>query len=270
MEKKKILSNETKEKLKKGAIIILPVVFALVAAISMAVLVGSMNKAKDDQNPDNTEADASGSDVQVMVPGENDADESYSKGLEYSSNGDGTCVVTGRGSCRDRIVRISEQSPSGDRVVEIGSKAFSGESGISEVRLPTGIVRIGSEAFKGSGITVMNIPSSVVSIGDGAFARCTSLMAISVDGASPMFTSASGVLFDREMTNLICYPSGKEDSTYVIPKSVTKISYMAFSSCNNLTKIKYSGTEKQWRNVYVCAGNDTLDRVALTFAPPEK
>lgn len=244
MEKKKILSKETKEKLKKGAIIILPVAFAIVAAVSMALLVGGMNKAKDDEIPDDTTSGTE-TDVQVMAPNENE--DAYSKGLEYRSNGNGTCAVVGLGSCTDRVVRISSESPSGDRVVEIGSGAF-----------------------KGSGITSVYIPSSVMTIGDGAFARCTSLTAINVDGANPMFASVSGVLFNREMTTLMCYPSGKEDSTYVIPKSVTKISYMAFSACQYLTNVRYGGTEKQWREVYVCAGNDGLDRANLTFAPPEK
>ncbi len=45
---------------------------------------------------------------------------------------------------------------------------------------------------------------------------------------------------------------------------------MAFSSCKNLTLVKYAGTEKQWKHVYVCAGNDSLDMNKMIFAPEEK
>ena len=273
MEKKKRSPEEIqriKEKVKKGAIIALPIAFALIAAISMALLVGGMNKANENEEPDDQVESSTPSDVQVIVPGGDKGEEKYSQGLEFRSNSDGTCEVVGIGSCSDRIVRISDRSPSGDRVVGIGDRAFMGESGIDEIVLPNSLMRIGKEAFKGSGITVISIPSSVVSIGEMAFARCVSLSAINVNGANPMFASDEGVLFDREMETLICYPSGKTGSTYTIPKSVTKISASAFSSCTYLVNVKYGGTKKQWKDVYVASGNDSLDTSNMSFAPEEK
>ena len=273
MEKRKRSPEEIqaiKEKIKKGAIIVLPVAFALIAAISVALLVGGMNKADDGEPPIETEDKGGESDLPVVLPGDNDESLEYSKGLEYRSNGDGTCEVVGMGSCGDRIVKISDRSPGGDRVVAIGDRAFMNETGISEVILPTSIIKIGKEAFKGSRITEVSIPSSVITIGELAFARCLSLEAINVNGANPMFASKDGVLFDREMKTLICYPSGKTGSTYVIPRSVTKISSMAFSSCTYLVNVKYEGTKKQWNNVYVCTGNDSLSTSNMSFAPDEK
>ena len=145
------------------------------------------------------------------------------------------------------MVRIPDKSPEGMLVIAIGERAFMGEN-----------------------MTEVNLPASIVSIGKAAFARCTSLTNISVDGASAMYASAGGVLFNREMTTLICYPSGKSDATYTIPRSVTRIDDMAFSSVASLASVGYAGTEKQWRSVSVGANNDSLNTGKMTFAPPEK
>lgn len=233
---------EKKIDIKKIAIIILPVVFAVIAATATALLVGGSKRIVPDEPEAPTES-STPSDAEVVAPPESE----YSTGLEFRSNGDGTCTVIGMGSCTDETVRIPDKSPDGALVIAIGERAFMGEN-MKEV----------------------NLPASIVSIGKAAFARCTSLTDICVDGANPMYASERGVLFNREMTTLICYPSGKSDTTYTIPKSVTRIEEMAFSSCKSLSSVGYAGTEKQWKGVYVCEGNDSLDVSKMTFAPPEK
>ena len=243
MENKK---TDKKETLKKGAIIILPVVFALIAATLAAVMIGGA-KVASGGNESTPAASTPPPSNEVVAPVESTPSDAQTGVLEFRSNSDGTCTVIGTGSWRDKIVTIPSSSPSGETVTGISEGAFSGKS-VKEIR----------------------IPSSVMSIGEGAFAGCLSLEAITVDGANPIFTSVSGVLFNREMTELICYPSGKSDSTYVIPKPVTRIAVSAFSSCANLTRVKYAGTEKQWNDVYVCVGNDVIVTSQITFAPAEK
>ena len=46
-----------------------------------------------------------------------------------------------------------------------------------------------------------------------------------------------GVLFLKDMTKLLCYPSAKPETQYVIPSSVTSISSGAFAGCSNLTTV---------------------------------
>ena len=109
-----------------------------------------------------------------------------------------------------------------------------------------------------------------MSIGKGAFVDCKSLATITVDGANPLYASKGGVLFDREMKTLLCYPAGRPDSTYTILKSVTRIEEMALYSCTALTKLKYEGNEKQWKNVYICSGNALLDVLSVEFSTSDK
>ena len=78
---------------------------------------------------------------------ETTSDEAYSKGLEYRSNGNGTCSVIGIGSFDGTTLVIPEYAPNGDKVISIGQSAFSGCSGLTSVTIPSSITSIGNSAF---------------------------------------------------------------------------------------------------------------------------
>ena len=65
----------------------------------------------------------------------------------------------------------------------------------------------------------------------------SSLTFIDVGINNPNYSSEEGVLFNKDKTILIRYPSGREDKTYTIPDSVTQISEQAFEGCISLTSI---------------------------------
>ena len=71
----------------------------------------------------------------------------YSEGLEFTSNGDGTCSVTGLGSFVGNAVTVPEKSPKGDTVTAIGDSAFLGCSTLGTVSLPESLENIGIGAF---------------------------------------------------------------------------------------------------------------------------
>jgi hypothetical protein len=86
-------------------------------------------------------------------------------------------------------------------------------------------------------IETVTIPNSVTNIQSGAFVGCTSLKAINIDGTNSNCVSVNGVLFNKEMTTLILYPSKKTGDTYTIPASVTNIEYDAFRKCIYLKSV---------------------------------
>ena len=125
-----------------------------------------------------------------------------------------------------------------DSVLSIGNSAFSSCEELTRITLPNSVISIGNDTFLGCNkLTSITIPNSVTSIGERVFAGCSSLTAINVAEANKFYSSVDGVLFNKDKTELICYPPSKVDDSYSIPNSVTSIGASAFIYCSNLTNI---------------------------------
>ncbi len=124
-----------------------------------------------------------------------------------------------------------------DSMTSIGESAFSWCESLVSVIIPNGITSIEEDTFyECSSLTLINIPASVTSIEDGAFSGCSSLTSITVDENNLNYSSKDGVLFNKNMTEIILYPVSKEGK-YIIPDSVTSIGEGAFWNCSGLTSI---------------------------------
>lgn len=69
--------------------------------------------------------------------------------LNFISNFNGTCFVSGIGNCTRKNVVVPPISPEGDTVVGVYSQAFQNNTDIETVKLPRTITSIGSLAFAG-------------------------------------------------------------------------------------------------------------------------
>ncbi|MBQ8178182.1 MAG: leucine-rich repeat domain-containing protein [Clostridia bacterium] len=125
-------------------------------------------------------------------------------------------------------------------------------------------------------LEVVYVGANVKSIDGKSFYTCNALERIEVDEANEYYCDVNGVLYNKDMTELICYPIKhskyvalqkgygediSEDSanyqsyvqdvlTYKIPLSVTKIGMLSF----NYTDIKY---------VYISESVKTIDSMAF-------
>ena len=128
----------------------------------------------------------------------------------------------------------------GDNVTTIGDHAFYSCTGLSQVAMGNKVNIIDSYAFyKCSKLTSVTIPASVTTIGINAFTGCKSLSAIQVDSENANYSSdASGVLFNKQKTELIQAPSGIKGS-YVLPQGVTTIYKEAFLNAAGLTDVTF-------------------------------
>lgn len=92
----------------------------------------------------------------------------YSVGLEFESNGDGTCCLIGMGDCTDTAIVIPMRSPDGDLVTEIASSVFQDQP-----------------------ITSVTLPESLTDIARRAFMGCTSLTDVYYDGSEAQWSEVN-------------------------------------------------------------------------------
>ncbi|MBR5370992.1 MAG: leucine-rich repeat protein [Oscillospiraceae bacterium] len=129
-----------------------------------------------------------------------------------------------------------------------------------KIELPDEINQISQALFTYKGITEVRIPDH---LNDDYFSRGSvmslpDLEAITAGENSDHYASKDGVLYNRDMTSLMCYPpkksgeftipdsvttietgacAGLQLAEITVPENITNINYSAFEGCPNLTKI---------------------------------
>ncbi len=125
----------------------------------------------------------------------------------------------------------------GKGVTSIGDDAFYDCSCLTSVTIPDSVTSIGWYAFRGcSSLTNVTIGKGVTSIGDNAFHSCSSLTTITANSGNAYYSSMNGVLFNKDKTEILCFPGGKSGA-YTIPDSVWLIGNYAFYGCGCLTSV---------------------------------
>ena len=128
-------------------------------------------------------------------------------------------------------------------VTSIGSTAFLGCNSLTKFDIPEGVISVGGEAFgECNALERINIPSSLTSFGERMFMNgAGKLTEINVDSGNTVYSSKEGVLYSKDGSTLVCYPCGKEDSSYIVPEGVTAIGNSAFEDCN-VTQVQLPDT----------------------------
>lgn len=143
------------------------------------------------------------------------------------------------------------------------------ESVSGEFKVKEGTIRIEPHVFYDTGVTKIIVPDSVVTadealyspvlkelvIGSGLeYDEETDILAepgselyydsgpvylenITVSSSNKYYVSIDGVLFSKDQTKLLCYPSAKKSAAFAIPDATTIIAPYAFSNVKNLKKL---------------------------------
>ena len=123
-------------------------------------------------------------------------------------------------------------------IKRIGYQAFNGSIMPSTMNIPESITTIDAHAFyECRKLKSVYIPAIVTSIGYAPFYNCYDLEEIVVASDNPNYKSVDGVLYNKDMTEVIQYPGGKTKRTYVAPSSVVSINREAFACNRNVYSV---------------------------------
>ena len=167
----------------------------------------------------------------------------YSEGLRFRSNGDGTCALAGVGTCTSSCILIPPTSPAGDTVTEI---------------LPY--------ALKGSIIGAVEIPTTIKTISAASFSGCERLCYVRVAAGSEWYSEYDGVLYSADGKTLIYCPAGRIAGELKLRASLARIAAGAFAECKSLETVVFQGSTAAWHNVIVGDENDGLYTAGFRFS----
>ncbi len=115
-------------------------------------------------------------------------------------------------------------------VKKIGAGAFRACRSLENIEMPSTIESIGRYAFwRCDSLTSMKIPANTTYIGDSAFVQCRGLQAFEVDHFNSSFTGVDGVIYDKDMKELVAYPTGRDIQNYAIRSGTESARYGAFN-----------------------------------------
>ena len=120
----------------------------------------------------------------------------------------------------------------------ITKDAFEYCENLTSVTIPNSTKTIFGGAFANcTNLSTVTIGSKVSNIKSGAFTGCVALSSISVDSANETYSSASGVLYNKDKTTLILYPQGKSNTGFELRDETTTIADYAFEGNTALQQL---------------------------------
>lgn len=109
---------------------------------------------------------------------------------------------------------------------------------LKTVSISDSITSIGNNAFDScENLKSLDIPKSVSYISPGAFYNCSALESINIAEGNENYSSINGVLFNKEKTELLLYPSGSKESTFNVPDGIERLESSIFYRNFNLKVI---------------------------------
>ena len=178
---------------------------------------------------------AVGTDIQTVYAQEEvrGAGAQTADGWSYETNSNGTLTITGYSGTEKKVTVPA--TIGGKNVSGIGNSAFYNNKVLEEVTVSEGIQSIGQQAFSMSTLKKLWLPASLNVFKDGE--DVCELEGIYVDSANQSYKDVDGVLYNKNMTTLVKYPSKKTASTFTVPNGVTKLEDCSMDSNTSLQKV---------------------------------
>jgi len=124
------------------------------------------------------------------------------------------------------------------------------DANITEYIIPKSVTSIVWNAFVNCDkLSSIILPENVTSIDSRAFSSCYNLAKLIVHENNKVYSSVDGILFNKDKTELLKCPTGKEGDCFV-PQSVKSIADGAFYNCGRLTSIIIPATVTNIDDIY--------------------
>ena len=103
----------------------------------------------------------------------------------------------------------------------------------TEFELPSTVIEIGKSCFTAChNLAKIQIPTSVGKLDSNAFLYTNKLQEINVASGNTQYLSESGVLFNKDKTEIIRWPQAKKVTSYAMPNTVKTIKEHCFNRSN--------------------------------------
>lgn len=200
-------------------------------SLSTLIVTGTMDardfKVMRDSMPQLTDLDLSG----VSITAYTGVNGTYTNSMTYSANIFPIYAFqnsnTGKGKTSLKNIKLPTT------ITSIGSNAFGGCSGLTTFSIPSSVVSIGSNAFYNcTGLSSITIPTLVSTIGSYAFYNCTGLTSIIVNSSYPI---------DLTIPTYVFYNINKTTCSLYVPYG-SKTLYSATTQWKDFAKIVENAT----------------------------
>ncbi|MBR3971930.1 MAG: leucine-rich repeat protein, partial [Ruminococcus sp.] len=128
-----------------------------------------------------------------------------------------------------------------DSVTTIYEGAFSNCSNLSEVCLPEGLTGLNNIFHECKKLTELHLPKNVCSV-QGFVTRGTNYIEkFTVDENNEyLCADESGIVFSKDKTKILCYPTQLKGDEYVVPETVSDIGVYAFEGNHYLKSVVFN------------------------------
>ena len=122
-------------------------------------------------------------------------------------------------------------------VAKIEGSAFVFCSSLEQIKLPQSLVSIGSGAFDNcTSLISVELPDNAI-ISSDTFKECKNLSDIVISDTNNNYIVKNGILYNKNMTRILCYPAGIKDTEFFVPDTVKTIGDFAFYGTKALESI---------------------------------
>ncbi len=135
----------------------------------------------------------------------------------------------------------------------IDKNAFIGCTNLKYITMSNSVEEVGFYSFQNcTSLETIVLSDRLPGIQSLAIYGCEKLTDIQVSSQNPFLSSRDGILYDKQGTTLLLYPSGKSNASFTIPDGVHTIGYAAFAQCEKIKSVTVPDGVREIEDLAFC------------------